>query len=102
MTDITSQSELINVLIGCWEENGYRNPPTPDCATIPPLGERSAEAVAYGHRAIKEIDTLLAELHKLRGTLVNELRQNDEIRNGHLYQAYRDEQTAAAVKGNNE
>ena len=71
---------LINVLVGAWQDFGYAEPPTPDCATIPPLGQRSATAIEAGHEAIKDIDQLIARLQQVRGQLVSELRQDEDIR----------------------
>jgi hypothetical protein len=71
---------LINFRVGAWQDFGYAEPPTPDCATIPPLGERSAKAIEAGHEAIKDIDQLIARLHQVRAQLVSELRQDEDIR----------------------
>ena len=57
---------LINFRVGAWQDFGYAEPPTPDCATIPPLGQRSAKAIEAGHEAIKDIDQLIAKLHQVR------------------------------------
>ncbi len=71
---------LIHFRVGAWHDFGYENPPAPDCATIPPLGERSAAAIKAGHEAIKDIDQLIARLHQVRAQLVSELRQDEDIR----------------------
>jgi hypothetical protein len=71
---------LINFRLGAWQDFGYAEPPTPDCATIPPLGERSAKAIEAGHEAIKDIDQLIAQLHQVRAQLVSELRQDEDVR----------------------
>ena len=71
---------LINFRVGAWQDFGYAKPPTPDCATIPPLGERSAKAIEAGCEAIKDIDQLIAQLHQVRAQLVSELRQDEDIR----------------------
>ena len=71
---------LINFRIGAWQDFGYAEPPAPDCATIPPLGERSAQAIKAGHEAVKDIDQLVARLHQVRARLVSELRQDEDIR----------------------
>lgn len=71
---------LINFCLGAWQDFGYAEPPTPDCATIPPLGERSAKAIKAGHEAVKDIDQLIARLHQVRAQLVSELRQDEDIR----------------------
>lgn len=77
---LEEQAGLIQVLIGGWHENGYENPPTPECATIPPLGQRSAAAIGYGHDAVTEIDNLCRQLYRLREQLVGELRRDEDIR----------------------
>ena len=71
---------LINFRVGAWHDFGYEEPPAPDCATIPPLGERSANAIKAGHEAVRDIDQLIARLHRLRAELVGELRQDEDIR----------------------
>lgn len=84
MTDIAAGLEelagLINFRVGAWQDFGYAEPPTPSCATIPPLGERSAKAIEAGHEAIKDIDQLIAQLHQVRAQLASELRQDEDIR----------------------
>jgi hypothetical protein len=71
---------LISFRVGAWEDFGYAEPPAPGCATIPPLGERSARAVEAGHGAVRDIDRLIARLHQVRAQLVSELRQDEDIR----------------------
>jgi hypothetical protein len=71
---------LIRFRVGAWQDFGYAEPPTPDCATIPPLGERSARAIEAGHAAVKDIDQLIAQLHQVRAQLLGELRQDEDIR----------------------
>jgi hypothetical protein len=71
---------LINFRVGAWQDFGYAEPPTPACATIPPLGERSAKAIEAGHEMVKDIDQLIARLHQVRAQLVSELRQDQDIR----------------------
>jgi hypothetical protein len=71
---------LICTRVGAWEDFGYAEPPTPESATIPPLGERSARAIEAGHEAIKDIDQLVARLHQVRALLVGELRRDQDIR----------------------
>ena len=71
---------LIHFRVGAWQDFGYAEPPTPECTPIPPLGERSAKAIEAGHEAIKDIDQLIARLHQVRAELVNELRQDEDIR----------------------
>jgi hypothetical protein len=78
--DLGELVNLIHFRVGAWEDFGYANPPTPDCKAIPPLGQRSAAAVTAGHDAVKDIDQLLARLYKLREQLVDELRQNADLR----------------------
>jgi hypothetical protein len=70
---------LIGVRIGAWNHFGY---PAPlDCqAAIPPLGERSAEAVKYGRGAVEAIDELIRDLQVLRGHLVTEMRTDSDER----------------------
>jgi hypothetical protein len=77
---LEEQGGVINGLVGAWHDFGYEEPPTPDCKTIPPLGERSAQAIRSGHKAIGEIDDLIRKLHRLREQLVGELRQDSDIR----------------------
>jgi hypothetical protein len=71
---------LINFRVGAWQDFGYAEPPAPGCATIPPLGERSATAIEAGHEAVKDVDQLIARLHQVRAQLVSELRQDEDIR----------------------
>ena len=71
---------LINFRVGAWQDFGYAEPPTTECAAIPPLGERSAKAIEAGHEAIKDIDRLIARLHQVRAQLVSELRQDEDVR----------------------
>lgn len=78
--DIEELAGLIRFRIGAWEDFGYAEPPTPECATIPPLGQRSAKAIKAGHDAIGDIDQLIARLHRIRVQLVSELRQDSDIR----------------------
>jgi hypothetical protein len=69
---------LINWHVGVWHDLGYETPPTPDFKPIPPMGERSAEAIKAAHRAIGEIDELTKRLHAQRAQLLAELRQNED------------------------
>ena len=71
---------LINFRVGAWQDFGYAEPPAPDSATIPPLGQRSAKAIEAGHEAVKDIDRLIARLHQVRALLVSELRQDQDVR----------------------
>ena len=73
---------LIHFRVGAWHDFGYENPPAPDCATIPPLGERSAHAIEAGGEALKDIDQLIARLHRVRAQLADELQQDEDIRTG--------------------
>jgi hypothetical protein len=71
---------LISYRVGGWHDFGYETPPAPGCKTIPPLGERSPEAIKSAHAAIKEIDELTAQLHALRQQLAGELRADEDAR----------------------
>jgi hypothetical protein len=71
---------LINFRVGAWHDLGYETPPTPECKPIPPLGERSPEAIKAGHAAIEAIDELTRQLYALRSQLGGELRQDSDIR----------------------
>ena len=88
---------LINFRVGAWQDFGYAEPPTPDCATIPPLGERSAKAIEAGHEAIKDIDQLIARLHQVRAQLVSELRQDEDIRAARVDAMLADRPAAAQI-----
>jgi len=83
MTDLSlglrEHVDLICFDVGGWHDFGYETPPTPDCKTIPPLGERSAKAIGYGHDAVEAIDELMKQLYALRSQLVTELRQNADL-----------------------
>ena len=78
--DLEEMAGLIHFRAGAWQDFGYEKPPAPECATIPPLGQRSASAIKAGHDAIAEIDQLTARLHQVRAQLVSELRQDSDIR----------------------
>ena len=71
---------LVSFHVGAWQDFGYEQPPTPESATIPPLGERSANAIKAGHEAVEDIDRLIAQLHEVRAQLVSELRQDEDMR----------------------
>jgi hypothetical protein len=71
---------LINFRVGAWYDFGYEMPPAPGCKPIPPLGERSAEAIKAGHEAIEAIDELTRQLYALRTQLAGELRQDEDVR----------------------
>jgi hypothetical protein len=75
---LEEMASLISWYVGVWHDLGYENPPAPDCKPIPPLGERSAEAIKGAHDAVKEIDKLTRQLYRLRIQLQNELRQNED------------------------
>ena len=44
------------------------------------LGERSAAAIKAGHQAVEDIDELTRKLYRLRGQLIDELRQDEDLR----------------------
>lgn len=79
-TGLEELAGLISFRVGEWHDFGYETPPAPNCKTIPPLGERSAQAIRGGHAAIEAIDDLIRQLHALRAQLVGELRQDEDIR----------------------
>jgi hypothetical protein len=78
--DLEEMAGLIRFRVGAWQDFGYESPPTPESALIPPLGQRSAEAIKAGHGAIEEIDRLITLLHQIRAQLISELRQDADIR----------------------
>jgi len=100
---INELADLINFQVGAWHDFGYEVPPTPDCKPVPPLGERSAEAIRAGHEAIEAIDQLTRQLYMLREQLVGELRRDEDIRADRVdallaeLRAGRDEATAVGV-----
>ena len=59
-------------------ECGCRQFRSQDYAAIPPLGQRSANAIEAGHEAVKDIDRLIARLHQVRAQLVSELREDED------------------------
>jgi hypothetical protein len=77
---IEETASLLNLRIAEWHDFGYLTPPTPDCKTIPPLGERSAEAIKAAHGAIEVIDEIVRGLYRLRGQLITELRADEDVR----------------------
>jgi hypothetical protein len=86
-------AELISFRVGAWHDFGYETPPAPHCKPVPPLGERSAEAIKAGHAAIEAIDELTRQLWALRSQLVDELRADDDaraVRVDALLASYRD------------
>jgi hypothetical protein len=78
--DLEEMAGLIHFRVGAWEEFGYADPPAPESAPIPPLGERSASAIKAGREAIEAIDQLIARLHEVRAQLVSERRRDEDIR----------------------
>jgi hypothetical protein len=71
---------LLALRVAEWHDFGYAAPPAPHCKPIPPLGERSAEAIKAGHGAIEVIDEIIRDLYRLRDQLVTELRTNEDMR----------------------
>jgi outer membrane lipoprotein-sorting protein len=65
--------ELLGFQIGQWEHLEYPQ-------NVPPLGQRNTEAIIAGHAAIETIDKIIRSLHELRGELIGELRQDEDIR----------------------
>ena len=78
--DLEELAGTIHFHVGAWAESGYASPPSPECATIPPLGQRGASAIKAGHEAIRDIDALIARLQAVRADLVSELRRDSDIR----------------------
>ena len=82
MTDLSygleDRAASISWFVGVWHDLGYESPPTPECKPIPPLGERSAQAIKGGHDAIKAIDSLSRQLFALRQQLASELHANED------------------------
>ena len=76
---IEDATGLLAVRIGAWNHFGYAAPESGQAA-IPPLGERSAEAIKAGHGAIEVIDEIVRELHSLRDVLIIELRTDEDVR----------------------
>jgi len=76
---IEDAAGLLALRLAAWHDFGYSTPPAPHCNPIPPLGERSAEAIRAGHGAIEVIDEIIRDLHALRGQLVSELRANEDV-----------------------
>jgi hypothetical protein len=81
---IQEPADLLNFRIAEWHDFGYATPPTPDCKTIPPLGERSAEAIKAADGAIEVIDEIVRDLHRLREQLIGELRANEDALNARV------------------
>jgi len=78
---LTELAEAICFYVGAWHDFGYEEPPTPECATIPPLGERSANAIRSSNCAVDEIDKLTRQLDELRSQLMSEMRTDEDKRN---------------------
>jgi hypothetical protein len=70
---------LLAVLLGAWNHFGYAAPENGQAA-IPPLGERSAEAINDGHAALEVIDEIVRDLYRLRNQLISELRTDEDVR----------------------
>ena len=70
---LAESAELLAFQIGGWEHLGYPE-------NVPPLGQRSADAIRAGHAAVSTIDEMIRDLQDLRGQLVSELRQDADIR----------------------
>jgi len=66
--------------VGVWHDLGYEVPPTPECRSIPPLGERSPEAAEGARAAIGLIGELIGQLTALRDQLAGELRADADAR----------------------
>jgi hypothetical protein len=81
---IAEAADLLNFRIGEWHDFGYATPPAPDCKAIPPLGERSAEAIKGAYGAIEVIDEIVRDLHRLREQLIGELRANEDALNARV------------------
>ena len=93
-------ADLINGRVAAWQDFGYANPPAPDCKPVPPLGERSANAIYNGHQAVRDIDEMTRQLYALREQLVGELREDSDIRAARvdaMLAARRPDQRAAAL-----
>jgi hypothetical protein len=74
---ISDAAGLLSWRIGVWNHLGYAAP-EPGQTAIPPLGERSADAITGAHGAIEVIDEMTRDLHALRSQLVSELRANED------------------------
>lgn len=91
--DLAGIVDMIQFRVGGWQEFGYENPLGPDCAVIPPLGRRSAAAITAGHQAIEEIDRLTRRLYEIRSQLVDELREDSDIRGRRVDELLRQNRT---------
>jgi hypothetical protein len=76
---ITDAAELLTWRVGVWNDLGYASP-EPGQHAIPPLGERSADAIEGAHGAIAVIDQMSRDLHALRAQLVGEIRTDQDAR----------------------
>jgi hypothetical protein len=65
--------DLLGVRVGAWNHFEY-------APSVPPLGERNADAIKAGHGAIKVIDEIIRDLHALRNQLIIELRTDEDVR----------------------
>ena len=65
--------------VGAWNHSGYAAPEDGQAA-IPPLGERSAEAIKAGHGAIEAVDEIIRDLYALRNQLITELCTDEDLR----------------------
>jgi hypothetical protein len=79
MGPLEDQAGLLAVRIGAWNHFGYAVPESGQAA-IPPLGERSADAIKAGHGAIEVIDGITRDLYRLRDQLIVELRTDEDVR----------------------
>lgn len=62
---------LLGVRLAAWNHMQYPQ-------NVPAAGEHSADAITAGHGAVKVIDEIIRDLHKIRGQLVNELRADED------------------------
>lgn len=76
---IDDQAGVLAVRVGGWNHFGYASP-EPGQAGIPPLGERSAEAIRASRGAIDMIDEIVRNLYDLRAQLIDERRTDSEVR----------------------
>lgn len=70
---------LLNWRVGVWQDLGYASP-LPGQHAIPPLGQRSPEAIEGARGAIEVIDGMLRDLRGLRGQLADEIRADQDAR----------------------
>jgi hypothetical protein len=76
---IEDAAGLLDVRVSAWNHFGYAAPEDGQAA-IPPLGERSADAIKAGHGAVEVIDEIIRDLHALRGQLITEIRADQDAR----------------------